>query len=213
MGTPEIKDSASQTPDVNQAAENQVDYEKRYKDTQGAYTKSQQELKAAQAKLNALEKLTQPKIELDESTKTELDELKFSDPDAWRAKLDKLEKEAKQKHVETLDLASQEALRASELERRQQVLADYNMSHPELPITEEVIKFDVPPRITTKLESGELDFDTFLVEVSNYLKTPKVVGDSNKTLNQPNLGKVGGDNTPTKGTAKNIAASYNNIVY
>lgn len=197
MGTPEEQTTDSQQPNQG-SGEQGINYEKRYKDTQSSYTKSQQELKAAKAKLEALEKLTAPKIEVDAQTQQELEDLKFSDPEAWRNKMNRLETEARQKHSEALDVAASEAIKQDTVERRAQVLAEFNQSHG-LNITDETIQFDVPPRLTKQLESGELGFEDYLYKVADYLGTPKKVGDTNKVLGQPNLGNAGGDDTPTKG--------------
>jgi len=189
MSNPEVKKPAA-TPDKTG-----VDFKKRFKDTQSAYTKSQQALKAAQAKLEALEKLTTPKVEIDETTRTELDQLKFDDPDKWHQRMNEIENLAIQKHSQILNEASQEAMRAAELERRAQVLEEFNRSRG-LDITDEVIQFDVPPRITKKLENGEISFEAYLEEVSDYLTSPKTVKGGDSTLNQPDLNKVGGSDAP-----------------
>ena len=97
-------------------------------------------MKATKAKLDALEKLTTPKVELDEATKQELDDLKYDNPDAWRAKMNKLETEAHNKHKETLNEAGKMAAQQAELERRAQVLTEFNASHPDLVLTDEVIQ-------------------------------------------------------------------------
>jgi len=215
MANPEqnIADASSK-PAGSEASEKQIDYEKRFKDTQGAFTKSQQELKATKARLEALEKLTTPKVELDEATKTELEDLKFSDPDAWRAKLNKLEIEAQNAHKATLTEAERQASQAAELENRAQILAEFQASHPNLVINDDVIKYDVPPRITNKLESGEISFEQYLNDVSDYLNQGKVIGDGNKVTGQPNLKDVGGDDTPTDGAVqKDIVKDYANIVF
>jgi len=214
MGNPEAtKPDATSTNTVDEAKA-KIDYEKRFKDTQGAYTKSQQALREAQAKLEALEKLTVPQVEVDEATKTELETLKYEDPDAWRAKVNQLESEAVRKHQETLDEAGRLAAQQAELERRAQVLEEFNRSHPDIALTDEVIQYDVPPRITKKLENGEVSFEAYLEEVKDYLQTPKVVGDGNKTLNQPNLTKVGGDDKPSDSAVKaDIVKDYKNIVF
>lgn len=205
---------ASSQPNGSDASKDQVDYEKRFKDTQGAFTKSQQELKATQAKLDALEKLNTPRVELDEATKLELDNLKFSDPDAWRAKLNTLELEAQNKQKDTLTEAERLANQKTELDNRAQTFANFQASHPDLIITDDIIRYDVPPRITSKLESGEISFEQYLNDVAGYLNQGKVVGDGNTTLNQPNLKDVGGDDTPTKGAIqKDIVKDYANIVF
>jgi len=213
MGTPEDK-TATSTDTVDDSQETKVDYEKRFKDTQAAFTKSQQALREKEAKLDAIEKLTQPKLELDEATKTELDTLKYENPDAWRDKVNNLEREAMLKHQETLNEAGRLAAQQAELERRAQVLSEFNSSHPDVQLTDEVIQYDVPPRITKKLENGEVSFEDFLEEAKNYLVSPKVIGDGNQTLNQPNLNKVGGDDKPSYSAVKgDIVKDYKNLVF
>ena len=205
---------ASSQPNSSEASENTIDYEKRFKDTQGAFTKSQQELKATQARLKVLEEMTTPTVNLDEATKTELENLKFSNPDAWRERLNTLETEATTAHRATLTEAERIANQTTELENRAQTLATFQASHPNLVINDDVIKYDVPPRITNKLETGEISFEQYLNDVESYLSQGKVIGDGNTTLNQPNLTNVGGDNTPTEGAVSgDIVKDYANVVY
>lgn len=214
MSTPEQIANDTQ-PKLGSSEEVQeIDWQKRFKDTQGSFTKSQQELKAAKAKLEVLEKLTTPSIQLDEQTQKELDDLKYSDPDAWRSKMNALESDAKAKHQSLLSEAEKQANIQAELDRRNQVLQDYNNSHPNAPITQELIDFDVPARITKKLENGEITFDDFINEVHQFIYTPKKVGSANKIMQQPNLSEFGGGTTPSEGAViKDIAANYKNLVF
>lgn len=212
MSIPENNNSA--TLPTGGEAETNVNYEKRFKDTQSAYTKSQQELKAVKAKLEALEKLTQPVVQLDEATQAQLDELKYSNPEAWRDKMNSLEAEAKLKHLSVLSEAEKVAMQQAELEQRAQILSEYNSKHPQNPITDEVIMFDVPPRITKKLENGEISFEQFLTEAHNFLYAPKKVGDGNQTFKQPNMRDFGGGTTPTDNAVdSSIIENYKNLVY
>lgn len=210
MSTPVTTDTLEHSSESQQ----QIDFEKRYKDTQAAYTKSQQELKAVKAKVDVLEKLTTPQIQIDAEAQKELDDLKYSDPDAWRTKMNNLEIDARSKHQNLISAAEQQAAIQAEMDRRTQVLNEYNRSHPGFEITDEVIQLDVPTRITKKLESGELSFDDFLGEVKEFLYSPKKVGTPNKTLGQPNLGNLGGGDTPSDTSiSKDIVANYKNIAY
>lgn len=188
--------------------------EKKVRDTQASFTKNQQELSVVRAKADVLERLTTPKVELDEATKARLDELKYSDPDAWKAELDKLEAEAKVKHKELLTQAEQEALKLQELNNRGLILEDFNRRHPGFQLTDEMIRYDIPPRITSKLEKGEIGFEAYLQECYAFMSKPKVIGDGNKVLEQPNLSKEGGDDTPTKGAVnKSIAETYKDLIF
>ena len=217
MGTPE-DNSATLVNDNNPQSTNgdtqsTVDWEKRYKDTQAAYTKSQQELRAEQAKRKVLEEITTPKVELDAATKERLEDLKFSDPDAWRAEVNRLEAEANKAHSERLASVEAEVTRQAELERRASVLASFN-SLSDVKITDETIAYDIPARLTKRLESGEVSFEQFLEEAATYLKTPKTIGDGNSTMEQPNLSEVGGSHSAADYTAApDSVASYRNEIY
>ena len=215
MSTPEQSNVNDTQPESLGAEEQQQpDFEKRFKDTQSAYTKSQQELKAVKAQLEALEKLAQPKVEMDATAQQELDDLKYSDPDAWRVKMNTLEQEARVKHTTLLEEAAQQASAQAELERRANLLAQYNASHPNMPITDELIALDVPNRITKKLEKGEISFDDFINEVHEFIYSPKKIGSGNKVTGQPNLNDFGGNSSPTNSAVlTNIADNYKNIIF
>jgi len=190
-----------------------INWEKRFKDTQAAYTKARQEIAKLKAKLKVLEETnnTYIKPNIPEEKAKELEKLKFEDPDKWRLEMNKLEEMAKNEANQKI---SQVEKKLSELEKRQLIFEEFQASHPDVVINDDVIKYDVPPRITQKLESGKITFQEFLEEAYNYLKTPKVVGDGNKTIGQPNLNKVGGDDTPFNGSVyQDIVKSYKNEVY
>jgi len=213
MSTPVNSNTDTQNPNGSEQQQT-VDYEKRFKDTQAAYTKTQQMLHAAKAKIEVLESLAKPVIQLDEVAQKELDDLKFSNPDAWRVKMNSLEAEATNKHRTKLDEVETAASIQAELGRRAQLLEEFNRSHPSIQLTDDVINYDVPPRITKKLEKGEITFEDFLTEVQDFLTSPKKVGSANTALGQPNLGKIGGGETPSDGAVvKDIAANYKNIVF
>jgi len=187
--------------------------EKRRRDTQAEFTKTRQSLKALEAeKAQLFEQLKdRTSVSLTPEQTQELEDLKFSDPEAWRDKLNKYESEAKAKQQDELAGLTGDARKAAEaqfeLERRQQVLKDFNDSSS-VAITDEVIANDVPPRITKKLEDGKITFEDFLSEVKDYLSKGKVIKNE-ETLNQPSLGKIGGGTTPSNEKAdENLQDSY-----
>jgi hypothetical protein len=213
MGTPSTTDATSSTDNLG-GVEQQIDWEKRFKDTQAAYTKAQQKLKETEAKAKVLEELSKPRVELPKDIADELEDLKYRDPDTWRLRLATLEQEALDKHREKLNEATKAASLENELERRAQVLAEFSNSHPDIVLTDDVIQYDVPKRITSKLEKGEISFEEFLSETYTYLTTPKKIGSANTTLGQPNLTKIGGDSTPTgSAQARDIETSYSKAVF
>ena len=213
MGIPE---NNADTPNSNQV----VDYEKRFKDTQAYATKIAQEkaeisktLAELQAEVTVLREAAKPSLQIDEATKSELEDLKFSDPDAWRAKMNELENSAHQTFNNKVNEAKQLTSQQMELQRRASILEQFQAEHPDVEFTDELLQFDIPPRIVKELENGKVTYEEFLNNVYNYVKAPKVIGSTNKTLEQPDLSKIGGDDTPTKITNKNLKQTYENMEF
>lgn len=185
----------------------QIDWEKRFKDTQAAYTKTRQEIATLRAKLTVSGVGEKPSLVIPEERKEELEELKYSDPDKWRNELSKLESDAETVFNNTVK-------QMTELEHRQLVFQEFQASHPDITLTDKVVNDYVPPRITKRLENGEITFEEFLQESYEFLKAPKVIGDANSSPEAPNLSKVGGGALPSDtAAAKLIANSYKNEIY
>ena len=191
-----------------------ADAERRRWDTQSAYSKNQQQVKALEAENEKLKALATSSVglSLTEDEKEELDELKFSDPEAWRAKMNDLDSNKANSLSTQFEEISTEAGKAAELERREQLLTAYNAQHPGAELTDDVIANDIPPRITKRLEDGEISFEDFLIEVNNYSKDFKV---GQESLNSPtNMGNVGGGSTVSEASAKeDIVLSYANEIF
>lgn len=215
MGIPE---NNTDTPESTQ----QVDYEKRFKDTQAFATKiaqekadKERELAELKAELSVLKTTAKPSLTIDAQVQSELEDLKYSDPDAWRTRVNELETAANaefnSKIVEAKQLSSQQL----ELQRRANVLTQFQNEHPDVVFTDELLHLDIPQRIVKELENGKVTYEEFLNNVYNYVKTPKVIGSTTKTLEQPNLSKTGGDDTPTKNSSsnQNIIQSYENMEF
>lgn len=193
--------------------------EQRRRDTQAEYTKISQSKKALEVENSALKKkaIGNIKITLTEDQQEELDDLKFSDPEAWRVKVNKYEQEALIKYSQELDTEitqiSSEELKQSELERRKDVLKEFNQANPDFQLNDTIFENDIPPRITKKLETGKISFEDFLHEAYSYLKTGKVI--KRDTLpNDPNLSKMGGGDKPdTHGEKEDIILSYNKEIF
>ena len=206
MGTPEESNTATQS-EVDWKAEFEKS-EKRRKDTQAAFTKSQQALKAREAELQVL-KTAGPAITPEVAK--ELDDLKFKDPDAWKSRLDKIQNEHNASIAAKTKELTDQVVNQSELERRASVLAEFNAANPSLVITDEVIQYDIPPRITKELAEGKVSFEDFLVKVKEYLSTPKKVK-ADGVEQQPNLSKEGGGSTPTVDSGK-VTTSYEKEIF
>ena len=186
-------DAAPTLEEVQQQADMS---EKRRKDTQAAYTKTQQRLKELEAKNDVLMQAVSPNINLTPDQKDELDDLMSTNPQEWRRKMNELETNARNSIDTQLNEAATRASNESIKEYRQRVLDEYNESHPGFEITDSVVENDVPPRITKKLADGSISFEDYLNEVHTYLNKGKVVK-SQTTMEQPDLGKVAGGNTPS----------------
>ena len=215
MGTPETV--------VNDTPETQnVDFEKRFKDTQAYATKLAQEKAEIkkhkdelEAELSVLRQAAKPSVKIDEQLQSELENLKYSDPEAWRNRLNQLEAEANNEFNTKISEAKQSMTMQQELNRRTSILGQFQQEHPDVAFTDELLQFDIPLRITKKLEDGKVSYEEFLNEVYSYVKTPKVIGSTNSTLDQPNLNKLAGDDTPTKTStdSRTITQSYANMEF
>lgn len=149
-------------------------YEKMFKDTQAAFTKARQEVAALKAKNAALEKaIVDQGVQLDPQVAEELERLKYEDPEAWRQKLNAIEN-AKAKEV------TSEITRQAEVARRKEVLATWNQENQDAQITDYVVRNVLPSGLTNKLNKGEVSFEGFLAEASNFLRQTKVGPGSSK---------------------------------
>jgi hypothetical protein len=174
--------------------------ELRRRDTQGAYTKNQQRLKALEAENEKLASSWESDAvsNLSNSEQARLEELKVQDPDAWRSEIAKIEGEKRTQFQEKRQAISEEASKLTEVERRGLQLEQFNKDNPDINLSDEVIANDIPPRITRKLEAGEIQFDEFLNEVATYLGKGKKIAPGAKAPEEPNFQGARGSNTPSK---------------
>lgn len=190
--------------------------ELRRRDTQAAYTKGQQSLKALQAENEKLASSWEADAvsNLSNSEQARLEELKVQDPDAWRTEIANLENEKRSQFQEKRQAISTEANQVTELERRQLQLEQFNQENPEVNITDEVIQNDIPPRITKKLENGEIQFDEFLTEVATYLGKGKRINPGEKPPQEPDFNGARGSNAPSKeAVTKQDSNDYNSEIF
>lgn len=172
---------------------------KRFRDTQSAFTKSQQKVKTLEAENDKLATSWEQDAvaNLSSSEQARLEELKTQDPDAWRTEISDLEADKRTKFKEKRAAITQEASQLTELERRALQLEQFNKDNPNVQITDEVIENDIPPRITRKLESGEIQFDEYLEEVKTYLGKGKKLAPGVKPEEAPNFAGSRGSTAPT----------------
>ena len=211
MSTPELN-SDTQVNNADNSGEQTnpepaVDWEKRYRDTQAEFTRKAQEAAALKAKLKVYEETAKPTMHIPSDKQQELEDLKYSDPEAWRAEMNKLEEAYKADLNKKIEATANEL---TELERRELVLKDFYASHPGFVLDDQ----DIPPRISNKLAKGEITFEQFLSETYEFLHKPRKIATGDKPLNQPNLSKVGGGDTPDANAIKlDAVTSYKSEIY
>ena len=144
----------------------------------------------------------------------ELEELKNTDAEAWREKLNKYEQANKASVADKRKKISDDASKETELQSRERLLKEHNEANPKLALTDEVIENDLPPRITKKIAEGKITFAEFIDEAGVYLGKPKKVGGGETAPDEPDLSDSGGSDTPTDTAVDaDAAASYANEIY
>ena len=161
--------------------------EKRRRDTQAGFTKTSQALKRAEAERAELLAKTNANSLTTEQLNT-LEELKFSDPEAYYTKRQEMEAENAKVFKENLESISTKVEAEMEIERRTKVLEEFNKTH-NIEINDDMIENDIPPKYLSKLQKGEISFEQFLSDVHAYITKPAKAPETPKT---PNLNDVGG---------------------
>lgn len=174
------EDGNWQIPDgveADEAVKYAATLEKRRRDTQAQMTKSQQRAKALEVENEKLAANWESDAvqNLSSAEQARLEELKCTDPEAWRQELMTLEESKKTAFQEKRQGISKEVSQATELELREQQLIDFNNANPEYALTDDVIENDIPPRITKKLTEGKVSFQEFLDDCKAYLAKPKAI--------------------------------------
>lgn len=191
--------------------------ERRRRDTQSAYTKTQQQLKQLESERNHLLKGWEADFTktLPTDKQAELEELKASDPDAWRNRLNELEQEQRQAFQAKAQEIAVKAKGETELDYRQRALEEFQQANPTLTINDDVIQNDVPPRLTKQLEKGEITFGEFLNQVKTFMTKGKVVNPKvDKANDDPDLGDVPGGSAPGgDAVAKASKKQYKDEIY
>ena len=215
----EFDEAGKWTPPEGMSNEMQyaVNSERRRRDTQTSQQEATQSVKRAEAKVkaltNKLEGSIRPKLTVEQAE--ELEDLKESNPEAWREKLNEYDSKAYDEYVEEIEEIDQDTEADVEIERRTEVFERFKSDNPELKLDNNVFENDLPPRITGKLKEGELTFEEFLEEAKEYLlKGKKIVNTGKGEEEEPNLGKSGGTTEATNFAVKgDIKESYDNEVF
>ena len=190
------------------AVQADFDYEAAYKELLPEYTKARQEVAALKTKAVALEQEIEDKgIQVDPEVAEELEALKYSDPEAWRNKLNAIEKQ-RAKDIESR--VAQEI----EAERRVQLLNEYNRNNPNHQLDDYVANNVLPASYMKRLEANEISFDTFLKEASDYLHKVKIgPGSSPRAGKRAPILQVDGGASPDVNTSVNYDVSYDKAIF
>ena len=175
---------------------------KKARDHQAAFTKSRQEVADLKAKKDLLEaEVKANSAQLSPEKIAELEDLKFTDPDAWYAKKLEYENDAKARFngqlEEKLTEASTKALRDLTLVERTEMLNNFQ-AQTGIILTDEVMANDIPPRIQSKINA--MPFEDYLQEVATYLNTVKAVKDTDEGLGITNLSNLAGSSITNRGS-------------
>ena len=186
--------------DLDESTMYAITLERRRRDTQAGYTKVNQKLKQEQAVNTGLqERLLSSEVILTKEQKFELDELKKTNPDAWREKLNEYEEANKTLLQTELTEIRTKGSDKGEVEIRKEQMAAWAESTG-IELDDDVIANDLPPRFLKKLDSGEFTFEEFLTEAGKFLKTGKVIkgADEGSEDGTTDLSRISGGQEPSK---------------
>ena len=177
-----------------------VTSERRYRDTQGAFTRAQQTAKKNEAIAAGFqERLLESEIVLTKEQKFELNDLRKTDPEAWRTKLNEYETAAKASLTTELEDIRSQSSNKGELEIRKDQMAAFS-EETGITLTDEIVKNELPPRFMKELEDGKITFEEFLVSAGEFIKAEKVVlgADDDTDDKTKDLSKVAGGQEPSE---------------
>jgi len=210
-GRTEVEGKMQFADDLDPMLKYAANAEVRRRDTQASYTKTQQENIALVSENGQLANTWAEEVSkhLTADQQSELEELKHTDQEAWREKINTYEGQnasrVKEKHTKIKAKASEE----TSLQQRERILKEHNEANPKFALTDDVIDNDIPPRITKKLEEGKISFEEFLTEANTFLSSGKVIAPGEQAPNEIDLGKQGGDHKPSAdAVAGDIKESY-----
>jgi hypothetical protein len=191
--------------------------EKRFRDTQSAYTKSRQKLKEFETVNKELTEhvIKNATMHLSQDERDELDDLRTSNPEAWREKLNEHEQKAKELQSKKIEEFQSKGKKASEEELRKTAYNEFK-ERTGIELSDQVIENELPASFMKKVESGEWAFDKFLLETEKYLSPNKKIKGSDETPTDKgtNLSKLPGGSTPSSDAVEADAAiSYSNEIF
>jgi len=190
--------------------------EKRRRDTQSELAKTSQQLSATKARSANLEsKLLESFVpSMTDDQADELENLRSSDPEAYRQKMNEYEAQAQEAFEEELADSGFDDDEVAEMADRAELLSTFLDENPGLVLNDGVVENDLPPRITGALERGDIDFVEFLNQARTFLTKGTRLADTTKDDVTPDLSKAGGGSVASAtAVAKDSEQSYMNEIY
>lgn len=200
--------------DLDEPTRYAVMAEKRRKDTQAAFSKSQARIKQLEAENTVVSSEWEKAVvsTLTPEQAEELEELKASDPDTWRTKITEYEEINRKAFGTKKEEVTTAARNETELQRRERLLETFNKDEG-IELTDAIIASELPPKFLNTLEETG-DFEAFLVSAKDYLVANKVIAVGDKPTHIPDLGKAGGATKPDDAAIANAAKEdYTTEVY
>lgn len=205
-----------QLEDVPEAIVYAAKQEKRFRDTQGAYTKSRQRLKELETTNEGLieHMVNNATLHLTDSEREELDDLRTSNPEAWREKLNEHEENARKIQQDHINTYREKGKKASESELRADAYKEFT-ERTGIQLSDDVITNQLPAAYTKKLDAQEWTFDQFLSEAEKFLQPKATIkGSKDKPTNDTDLSKVPGGQEPSDAAiAQSVIQSYEKETY
>lgn len=184
-----------------------VRHAKRTRDAQTELSKTQSQLREAEAATNVLSQralqLTPADFGLSKEEVTALETLKHRDPESYRLQMNDLEKKAQTNKAtalsEELDKVRQEASNSFKQKGVVAQLEDFRKANPTVDLSDDFLAHDVPQRFIVGFNNGDYDYSTYLGKVAEFASngTTSVVNPSG-AIDQPNLSNQAGSNKPDK---------------
>lgn len=190
--------------------------EKRFRDTQSAFTKTSQKTKELELTNQKLTEhlVNNATLHLTEEQATELQALRVKNLDEWRKKVNDYEKQAQDLLKTKAKEFTTEAQRTLELEQRKTRTKEFE-EELGITLTDDLLESKVPSKVLKQLEKGAISFEDFLKEVKGYIKPDKIKGaDDKEDTNLPDMAKLAGGSSPGKlDKAVDSAMTYRKEVY
>ena len=188
--------------------------EVRRRGTESAYTRERQKVLEMEAELKVYKDLVPKDLGMPKEKQEELDTLKFEDPDKWLTEMTAIKNAAsaefQKKTEEAVSEAKREAVKQDTVAARAKQLEEFN-SKTDKPLTDENLQYDIPPRLLTQLEKGEITFTEVLEKAHAFIYGNKAVANPDYT-EEPSFEATPGGPTPQQANVNVEDTSYENII-